>query len=74
MAINKKLVESIFNKFGKQGVKHVVENNELPAVKLTSEEMNLIKAGMGTYKNFKDVLDELGKSAGIDPDKIKELF
>jgi|JI102314A1RNA_FD_contig_31_6404283_length_1097_multi_3_in_0_out_0_2 hypothetical protein len=69
---NKKIAESIFRKLGKEGMAHVEETGELPAVKLTSEEMNLLKAGMGPYKNVKDVLGELKST--LDPKKIEEMF
>ena len=50
---------------------HLKETGELPAIKLTAEEMNYLKAGAtGPYypKN------PIGKVGAIDPAKIADLI
>jgi len=43
---NLKLVDSIVKKLGKEGCEHFVKTGELPAIKLTNEEMEFIKGGL----------------------------
>lgn len=45
-----RLVASIVKKIGKEGVEYVKKHGELPSVKLTAEEMKLIKAGIDRDK------------------------
>jgi len=63
---NKKIAESIIKKLGQEGVAHLKATGELPAVKLTSEEMNLLRAGMGPYKPFEILENAMGKKGILD--------
>jgi|JI10StandDraft_1071094.scaffolds.fasta_scaffold6601541_1 hypothetical protein len=47
--------ESIVLKLGKEGVKYLEKNGELPAIKLTSEEMEFMKGGW-TIPDFYEIL------------------
>lgn len=47
----KKLLDSIARKLGKDGLRYYFEKKELPAVKLSSEEMKFIQGG-GLWKDF----------------------
>ncbi len=49
---NKKTLESIIQKFGADGCEYVLENDELPAIKLTAQEMEFIKGGI-SWEEFK---------------------
>lgn len=41
----KKLIEIIKKKLGKDGIKYVKEHGEIPCIKLTEEEMKFLKGG-----------------------------
>jgi hypothetical protein len=55
---NKKIAESIIQKLGQEGIAHMKATGELPAIKLTNEEMSFLKAGMGPFKKetYEDIL------------------
>lgn len=60
---NKKIAESIVKKLGQEGVAHLKATGELPAVKLTSEEMNLLKAGAGPFEDRKKKITDILEGA-----------
>jgi len=41
----KKIIESIARKLSEEDIKYMQQHRELPAVKLTEEEMNFLKGG-----------------------------
>jgi len=57
-----RLVETIVKKLGKKGYDHLLKFGEMPAVKLTDEEMKYIKGGIDIVK----ILKESGKTV-YDP-------
>ena len=59
---NERLTKSIAKKLGKEGIEYLEKNGDLPAIKLSNEEMNYIKGGGPDWldnfiKDVKDMLD-----------------
>lgn len=58
---NEQLIQSIFKKLGKDECEHFVKTGEMPAVKLSQEEMELVKGGISLqdlaniYKLYKEL-------------------
>ncbi len=61
---NKKIAESIVKKLGEEGVAHLKATGELPAVKLTNEEMKLLSGGNTGPWYPKDPLKKLEAALG----------
>lgn len=55
----KKIVEALVKKLGKEGVEYLKKHGELPAIKLTAEEMKVINGG------GKDIFDEIIKNSTV---------
>ncbi len=59
--INDQLVQSIFKKLGKDECEQFVKPGEMPATKLSKEEMELVKGGISLedlariYKIYKEI-------------------
>ncbi len=60
--ISKALAQSVINKLGREGVSYIYETGELPAVKLTSREMECLRGGnlMAMVKYLYDILSSKG--------------
>lgn len=43
--VNERLSQVIIQKLGKEGCEYLVQNGELPAIKLTKEELEYVKGG-----------------------------
>lgn len=56
---NQKLIESIIKKLGKEGCESFVKTGELPAIKLTPEEMEFVKGGL--FKELYFIIKNIGK-------------
>lgn len=56
---DRKLVETIFKKLGKEGAEHFVKTGELPAVKLTAQEMEFVKGGL--FRELYFLITHIGK-------------
>jgi len=53
--MSNQIAESIVKKLGKEGVAHLEKNGELPAIKLTDEEMQFMRGGW-TISDFYEIL------------------
>ena len=61
MKKNDQIVESIVKKLGEEGIEYIETHGELPAVKLTNEEMSYIQGAGGLDKVIEEILS-LGKT------------
>lgn len=59
--MSENIAETIARKLGKDGLEYLEKNGELPAMKLTSEEMNFLKGGLTFEKG--SALDQIIKWA-----------
>lgn len=50
----KKLMELIAKKLGKEGIEYIKKHKELPSIKLTREEIEFLKGGRGGPTVFYD--------------------
>ena len=57
MSINDQIVESIAKKLGEEGIEYIETHGELPAVKLTNEEMSYIQGAGGPIDFIKRLIE-----------------